>query len=282
MVQEIREELKAGLKQKETPLARLLLDNIADSPIAVGASQSLQKVRSLHECFHAQLDLWDSEYRRYVGHIVRKHCASRSKVDLLASVTELICKITIDYKQKVLSREHNQPQQNNSGKKGKSLHGLTAECLIPASFTGKLPEGFDREGDFAIFHVRIIADDSDQDFWHSAQVLYVSIKQLLQMVPWQLDGCYLSSDGAVNYKSLAFTIMLSQMSSALNFKIVDHVFPEAGDGKDWCDRDFAGINNVIDGFMKVPDSKMTNANEIVIVLDSPREHDPTANAGVAN
>ena len=276
LVQEIRHELRGMMELKEGKHDAL------GSSQNEASVQEIQKSRALHECFSEQLDLWDAEYRRYVGHIVRKHDASRAKVDLLAQVTELICKITIDYKQKVLSREHSQPQQNNFGKRGKSLHGLTAECLIPASFTGELPKGFDREGDFAIFHVRVAADDSDQDFWHSSQVLYTSIKQLLQMVPWQLDGCYLSSDGAVNYKSLAFTIMLSQMCSALNFKIVDHIFPEAGDGKDWCDRDFAGINNVIDGFMKAPDSKMTNANEIVIVLDSPNEKDPNANAGVAN
>ena len=276
LVQEIRHELRGLMELKEGEHDAL------GSSQNEASVQEIQKSRALHECFSEQLDLWDAEYRRYVGHIVRKHDASRAKVDLLAQVTELICKITIDYKQKVLSREHSQPQQNNFGKRGKSLHGLTAECLIPASFTGELPKGFDREGDFAIFHVRVAADDSDQDFWHSSQVLYTSIKQLLQMVPWQLDGCYLSSDGAVNYKSLAFTIMLSQMCSALNFKIVDHIFPEAGDGKDWCDRDFAGINNVIDGFMKAPDSKMTNANEIVIVLDSPNEKDPNANAGVAN
>ena len=284
LMSEVKAELNDRYSSEMTSLGEAALSAHDDGDFdTVGVNVALAAdLKEKHRCWVEQLKVYDDEQTRYVGHVVRKHNSSRAKVDQLADVTPLWIKLTIDYKQKVLSREHRQKQSNNFGKKGKSLFGLTAECEIPEDFTGELPKGFEREGDYAIYHVRVCADDADQDWWHSAQVFFTSIRLLQQALPWRVEGGYLSSDGAVNFKTLAFMVMVTQISEETGFKIKNHTFPEAGDGKDRCDRDFAGVNNVIDGYMKQEGTVMVCADDICTALESQKQDDPAAYGHIIN
>ena len=85
---------------------------------------------------------------------------------------------------KPLSREQMEPQANNFGKKGKSLFGLACLFKLPADWSDEVPKGFDREGDFLVYYVRIACDDSDQGFWHSVQVFTLALK-LLKQEAWE-------------------------------------------------------------------------------------------------
>ena len=52
----------------------------------------------------------------------------------------------------------------------------------------------------------------------------------------------LYSDGAGNFRSLSFEIAMAKKIAKVGIRIVSHLLPEAGDGKDRVDRDFAGVN----------------------------------------
>ena len=69
------------------------------------------------------------EASRWVGHIVRKHAASRAPPELKSQLKLGEVFLTIDYKCKPLSRKNREPQSENFGKRGKSLFGLSALFL---------------------------------------------------------------------------------------------------------------------------------------------------------
>ena len=117
----------------------------------------------------------------------------------------------IDYKAKPLSRKPREGQSESFGKRGKSLFGLAAMLLIPEDWQGALPEGTEREGDVMVVHVRVCCDDADQSVWHSLQVMTTALLLLKAQYPWLQFGP-LYSDGAVNFKSFLFTLMLAEVS----------------------------------------------------------------------
>ena len=173
----------------------------------------------------------------------------------------------IDYKAKPLSRRNRESQTEAFGKKGLSLFGLAAMFLIPSGWQGPLPEGTDREGDVLIAHVRVACDDSDQSVWHSLQVLTTALLLLRAQYPFLKFGP-LYSDGAVNFKSFLFTLMLPDVYKRTGFRVADHLLPEAGDGKDRCDRDFAGVNKLFDSWVKVERRVMLTADDICDALEA--------------
>ena len=71
-------------------------------------------------------------------------------------------------------------------------------------------------------------------------------------------------------------IMLTRISEDTGFIIKEHTFPGAGDGKDRCERDFAGVNHVIDGYMKQDGAVMVCADDICAALESQKNDDPAS------
>ena len=249
----------------------------AESPVpitsnanTVGADWLKFKIKRLEgdlSCRLAHLKVLDDEYHRYVAHIVRKHMSSKAQMLLVSNLQEWEAYLTIDYKAKPLTRKNREGQSESFGKKGKSLFGLAAVFKIPEGFEGPLPEGTEREGDVLVAHVRVCCDDADQSCWHSAQVLTTALLLLRAQYPWLRFG-NLYSDGATNFKSLLFTLMLPDIYARTGFRITSHVLPEAGDGKDRCDRDFAGVNRLFDSWVKVDRRVMMTANDICSALEA--------------
>jgi hypothetical protein len=186
--------------------------------------------------------------------------------------------IFIDYKQKVLPCETKESQTKAFGMRGKSLFGMVVMFQLPRSFTGEIPDGIDIEGDFAISYVRACADDSDRDFCHSVQCFEIACKFVKQQYPW-IQEAMLYSDGAGNFRSLSFEFLMAERIAQVGIKVVCHLLPEAGDGKDRVDRDFAGVNKLFWSYLKQPGSSMQNAVEMVKALQYGRKE---SGSGVTN
>ena len=75
------------------------------------------------------------------------------------------------------------------------------------------------------------------------------------------------SDGAGNFRSLSFEIMMAERAAALGIKILCRLLPEAGDGKDRCDRDFAGVKKLLQSWLTRMEASVQNAVEIVEALE---------------
>lgn len=60
---------------------------------------------------------------------------------------------------------------------------------------------------------------------------------------------------------------MAETAVAAGVKIVSHLLPEDGDGKDRADRDFAGINTLFWSWLKRPGASMQNAIEMVQALE---------------
>ena len=79
----------------------------------------------------------------------------------------------------------------------------------------------------------------------------------------------LYSDGAGNFRSLSFEFLMAERIAAVGIKVVSHLLPEAGDGKDRVDRDFAGVNRLFWAWLHVsrPGASMQNAEEMYQALE---------------
>ena len=239
---------------------------------------ALQKAQEDGETWREHITMLHDEANRWVGHIVRKHAASRAPPDLKSQLEIGDVFLTIDYKCKPLSRKNREPQSENFGKRGKSLFGLSALFLKETldsylNDTAAATQATDIEvlGDYAVMHVRVCCDDATQDWWHSTQVFTTALLLLKAKCPF-LKQASLYSDGAGNFKGLAFTAMLPDISARTGIRINHHVLPEAGDGKDDCDRDFNGCNILFASYVKVDGRSMTNANEICEALEKGKGH----------
>ena len=71
-----------------------------------------------------------------------------------------------DYKAKPLPSGHRETQTAGFGKKGLSLHGVTALRWD------------ERRGDFAVLNVRVTCDDSEQTWFHTLSALRTTMDQL--------------------------------------------------------------------------------------------------------
>ena len=219
------------------------------------------------EVLEAHLVLLDDEHTRYVSHILRKHVASNATMVRANELGYGQALMWMDFKCKPLPREHLEGQSASFGKKGKSLCGIAAMFKIPVDWDGILPTGVEREGDFLITYIRIAADDSGQGVWHSIQAFMTGLLLLRKQYPFLHEG-FLSSDGATNFKSLLFLLMLPHVSVRTGMKLLGHMLPEAGGGKDKCDRDFAGVNHLFNSWISQPGSSMMNADEICQALEA--------------
>ena len=98
------------------------------------------------------------------------------------------------------------------------------------------------------------------------QVFTLALKLLKQEVPF-ITSDPLFSDGATNFKTLAFLLMLPEISKATGISVTEHILPEAGDGKDAVDRDFNACNIAFNSFLKSPGAVMLNKDHIVAALE---------------
>ena len=219
------------------------------------------------QCKREHLQLLDGEYRRYVAHLVRKHRSSRAQLLLTAALEPNEAFIWIDYKAKPLSRKNREPQSESFGKKGMSLFGFAAMFSVPDHWAGPLVEHSEREGDMIIAHIRVCCDDSDQSVWHSLQVLTTALLLLRNTYPW-LEFGPVYSDGATNFKSLLHDLMIPDIFTRTGFRITARLLPEAGDGKDRCDRDFAGCNLLFESWVKPEGRVMMTADDICAALEA--------------
>ena len=214
----------------------------------------------------AHIAMLEAEVTRYQGHLVRKHKASSGQMDLLSRVTAQRALFFIDYKMKVLPAENKEAQTKIFGKKGKSLFGMVAMFQLPDGYDGEVPDGIDIEGDYAIAYFRVCADDADQDFVHSIQVFEQCCKYFKKQYPWVTEAM-LYSDGAGNFRSLSFEFLMAERIADVGIKVVSHLLPEAGDGKDRVDRDFAGVNRLFWAWLSRPGASMQNAEEMYKALE---------------
>eukprot|EP00656_Telonema_subtile_P021542 TRINITY_DN2257_c0_g3_i2.p1 TRINITY_DN2257_c0_g3~~TRINITY_DN2257_c0_g3_i2.p1 ORF type:complete len:1156 (-),score=187.26 TRINITY_DN2257_c0_g3_i2:70-3537(-) len=238
--------------------------------VTPSAPEQIEEVVVLEQSMLAHLDMLQGEIHRYQAHLVRKHKASQGQMDLLSQITATRVLTFIDYKQKVLPAENKEAQSKTFGKKGKSLFGMVNMFHMPEDFAGELPEGVDMDGDYAISYFRACADDADQDFAHSVQCFEIGCKFLKKNYPW-LEELMLYSDGAGNFRSLSFQFAMVEAAATAGLRVVCHLLPEAGDGKDRVDRDFAGINKLFWSYLKQPNASMQNAVEMATALEYGRK-----------
>jgi hypothetical protein len=66
----------------------------------------------------------------------------------------------------------------------------------------------------------------------------------LQCLPY-LDEVTLQTDGANNYDCTAFMSSVMSVFTAVGLRLVRHVITEVGDGKNLCDQDFQGAQQVM-------------------------------------
>ena len=98
--------------------------------------------------------------RKALSHTITPKLLEELKVNL--SRVHLIA----DYKAKPLPSGHRETQTAAFGKKGLSLHGVTALRWDP------------RRGDFAALNIRVVCDDSDQTWFHTLAALRTSLAPL--------------------------------------------------------------------------------------------------------
>ena len=239
----------------------------ASAPIPPSVDATQVEAQDDIECKLAHLQLLDDEYHRYVAHLVRKHRSSKAQTLIVSEQEGDEGFFWIDYKAKPLSNKHRESQGESFGKKGMSLFGFAAMFKIPFDWSGPLPEDCEREGDMIIVHIRVCCDDSDQSVWHSAQVLTTALLLFRAQYPWVTHGS-LYTDGATNFKSLLFPLLFPGIFHRTGFRITRQILPEAGDGKDRCDRDFAGVNKLFKSWVKVERRVMQTADDICDALEA--------------
>ena len=225
----------------------------------------VEQCKALTTSMQEHLRMIDGEIKRYQAHIVRKHKASKGQMDLMSYVTVLCAMCYIDYKMKILPSENKNAQSTSFGQRGKSLFDAVMVFKIPADYTGEIPKGIEREGDFCIAYQRVAADDADQDFVHSVQVFEIAMRFFKKQYPW-VEEFLLYSDGAGNFRSLSFEIAMAERMAEIGVKVNCHLLPEAGDGKDRADRDFAGVNILLQSWLKRRKASCQNATEIYEAL----------------
>ena len=204
----------------------------------------------------------------FVRHLMRKSLSSKIKESMLAWVREKPKErglLIVDYKAKVLPGQNRETQQENFGKKGKSLFGATAIRFNEAA------------GEFEVLNLRIACDDSNQSWYHTLNMLKVVLDLLL--VEWPSNNVYaMASDGAGNFTCTALLTSLARMFKSCGARLYRHAISEVGDGKDLTDTDFQQAQSSLDQ-AKAGGGSVTSAVEIVEALDAfPTQG--TANAAV--
>ena len=253
----------------------------ASHPTFVPVQQTIEECEALLTSMQQHLKMIDGEIRRYQSHIVRKHKASKGQMDLMSYVTIKCAMCYIDYKMKILPKENKNAQSTSFGQRGKSLFDAVMVFKIPPDYTGEIPKDIDRDGDFCIAYQRVAANDADQDYVHSVQVFETAMRFFKKLYPW-VEEFLLYSDGAGNFRSLSFEIAMAERMAEVGVKVICHLLPEAGDGKDRADRDFAGVNKLLQSWLKRRKASCQNATEIYEALEyGKRPGDGVTNCAVA-
>ena len=210
----------------------------------------------------------------YTRHLMRKALSHTITPKLLDALKERPTRVHLiaDYKAKPLPSGHRETQTAAFGKKGLSLHGVTA-----LRWDG-------RSGDFAVLNVRVTCDDSDQTWFHTLSVLRTSMDQLTDVwktssgaaslasppppssLPY-LDEVTMQTDGANNYDCTAFMSSVQDVFTAVGLRLVRHVITEVGDGKNLCDQDFQGAQQDMN-HARAGGMNLLNAQNILDALNT--------------
>ena len=94
---------------------------------------------------------------------------------------------------------------------------------------------------------RVLCDDTNQNWWHSAQGLLVAQLELQKIYQQVSNGESLTTvslltDGASNYDCSAFLLALRDISFATGMHLSRHVIFEAGEGKSIADSDGSSVS----------------------------------------
>lgn len=253
----------------------------AKNATATGASSATALAAAAASCADAAAELNErSEELQgcakhldlYVRHLMRKALSHTITPKLLDALKERPARahLIADYKAKPLPSGHRETQTAGFGKKGLSLHGVTALRWD------------ERRGDFAVLNVRVTCDDSEQTWFHTLSALRTTMDQLtdtwktlsgaapvtaplpLQCLPY-LEEVTLQTDGANNYDCTAFMSSVMDVFTAVGLQLVRHVITEVGDGKNLCDQDFQGAQQVMD-HARAGGMNLLNAQDILDAL----------------
>ena len=99
----------------------------------------------------------------------------------------------------------------------------------------------------------------------------------LQCLPY-LDEVTLQTDGANNYDCTAFMSSVMSVFTAVGLRLVRHVITEVGDGKNLCDQDFQGAQQVMD-HARAGGMNLLNAQDMLDALNT-REAPGVVNVGM--
>lgn len=204
---------------------------ITKNATATGASSATALAAAAASCADAAAELNErSEELQgcakhldlYVRHLMRKALSHTITPKLLDALKERPARahLIADYKAKPLPSGHRETQTAGFGKKGLSLHGVTALRWD------------ERRGDFAVLNVRVTCDDSEQTWFHTLSALCTTMDQLtdtwktlsgaapltaplpLQSLPY-LEEVTLQTDGANNYDCTAFMSSVKDVFTAV-------------------------------------------------------------------
>ena len=189
------------------------------------------------EDFDAQLDEREEELAAFERHLAlyQAHLLRKSLSGTITSAMLEVLKtspdrihIIADYKQKWLPLKHLETQQDAFGKRGKSIYGLTAFRWDAVA------------GEFSVLNVRVAADDSGQNWYHTLNVTATAVDIVLEAWPNTTDASF-QADGAGNFTSTATLISLPRTFASRGIKIRRAVISEVGDGKNLVDTDFQQV-----------------------------------------
>lgn len=181
------------------------------------------------EDFDAQLDEREEELAAFERHLAlyQAHLLRKSLSGTITSAMLEVLKtspdrihIIADYKQKWLPLKHLETQQDAFGKRGKSIYGLTAFRWDAVA------------GEFCVLNVRVAADDSGQNWYHTLNVTATAVDIVLEAWPNTTDASF-QSDGAGNFTSTATLISLPRTFASRGIKIRRAVISEVVAAPAW-------------------------------------------------
>ena len=194
----------------------------------------------------------------YVRHMLRKALSHTITPKLLDELKENLRRVHLIadyiYKAKPLPAGWRKTQTAAFGKKGLSLHDVTAMRWDPT------------RGDLALLNVRVVCDDSEQTWFHTLAALRTSLDKLTDA--WiDANEATMQTDGANNYDCTAFMSSVQDVFKAVGLRLKRHVVTEVGDGKNLCDQDFQGAQQEMD-HARAGGMDLLNAQNILDALET--------------
>ena len=210
---------------------------IEDTRKALAALRGKRPESTSADDWQAELDIMtedlaliEQQLELYVQHLVRKALSSTITPRCLEALPSHLTRMHLifDYKQKWLPVKHGETQSDAFGKRGKSIWGCTAIRWNVAT------------EDFEVLNVRLVCDDSTQNWFHSLACMRTTC-DILHRAWLDIDEATCQSDGAGNFSCTAFTTSLPRVGETVGIRILELNITEVGDGKNLCDTDFQQV-----------------------------------------